>query len=145
MLVHLLEIELKKKQLGCRFDIIDNESYFSVFWHMKLYISWYIRSFFGFTFLNILYFVKYFCTNIFHRRSLYTFYVGELMTRLEQGPLSPSSFSDFYLWIALSIIIPSSWNSASESPCVTFHCNVSLIPNQMAHSYKEFHIFCQNV
>ena len=26
-------------------------------------------------FLNILYFFKYFCTNIFHRRSLYTFYL----------------------------------------------------------------------
>ena len=41
---------------------------------MQLYISWYIRSFFGLTFLNILYFFKYSCTNIFHRRSLYTFY-----------------------------------------------------------------------
>ena len=47
---------------------------FFVFWHMQLYMSWYIRSFFGFTFLNILYFFKYTCTNIFHRRSLYTFY-----------------------------------------------------------------------
>ena len=37
------------------------------------YMSWYIRSFFGFTFLNI-YFFKYSCTNIFHRRSLYTFF-----------------------------------------------------------------------
>ena len=33
------------------------------------------RSFFGFTFLNIPYFFKYSCTNIFHRRSPYTFYV----------------------------------------------------------------------
>ena len=64
-----------KQQLGCRFDIMDNESYFFVFWHMQLYMSWYIRSFFGFTFLNILYFFKYSCTNIFHRRSLYTFYL----------------------------------------------------------------------
>ena len=47
---------------------------FFVFWHTQLYMSWYIRSFFGFTFLNILYFFKYSCTNIFHRRSLYTFY-----------------------------------------------------------------------
>ena len=45
-----------KQQLGCKFDIMDNESYFFVFWHMQLYMSWYIRSFFGFTFLNILYF-----------------------------------------------------------------------------------------
>ena len=63
-----------KQQLDCRFDIMDNESYFFVFWHMQLYMSWYIRSFFGFTFLNIIYFFKYSCTNIFHRRSLYTFY-----------------------------------------------------------------------
>ena len=42
---------------------------------MQLYTSWYIRSFFGFTFLNIPYFFKYSCINIFHRRSLYTFYL----------------------------------------------------------------------
>ena len=47
---------------------------FFVFWHMQLYMSWYIRSFFDFTFLNFVYFFKYSCTNIFHRRSLYTFY-----------------------------------------------------------------------
>ena len=45
---------------------------FFVFRHMQLYMSWYIRSFFGFTFLIILYFFKYSCTNIFHRCSLYT-------------------------------------------------------------------------
>ena len=54
-----------KQQLGCRFDIMDTESYFFVFWHMQLYMSWYIRSFFCFTFVNILYFFKYSCTNIF--------------------------------------------------------------------------------
>ena len=60
---------------SCRFDIMDNISYFIVFWHMQLYMSWNIRSFFGFTFLNILHFFKYSCTNIFHRRIfLYTFY-----------------------------------------------------------------------
>ena len=47
-----------KQQLGCRFDIMDYESYFFVFWHMQLYMSWYIRSFFGFTFLSILYFFQ---------------------------------------------------------------------------------------
>ena len=62
-----------KQQLGCRFDIMYNNS-FCVFWHMQLYMSWYIKSFFGFTFLNILYFFKYSWANIFHRRSLYTFY-----------------------------------------------------------------------
>ena len=49
-----------KQQLGYRFDIMDNRSDFFVFWHMQLYMSWYIRSFFGFTSLNILYFFKYF-------------------------------------------------------------------------------------
>ena len=43
---------------------------------MQLYMSWYIRSVFGFTFLDILYFLKYICTNIFHRRSLYTFCIS---------------------------------------------------------------------
>ena len=28
-----------KQQLGCRFDIMDNKSYFFVFWHMQLYMS----------------------------------------------------------------------------------------------------------
>ena len=54
-----------KQQLSCRFDIMDYESYFFVFWHMQLYMSWYIISFFGFTLLNILHFFKYSCTNIF--------------------------------------------------------------------------------
>ena len=48
---------------------------------MQLYISWYIRSFFGFAFLNILFFFfKYSCTNIFHRRSLYTFYSTKIIS-----------------------------------------------------------------
>ena len=50
-------------------------------WHFLFSLvyqfTWYIRSFFGFTFLNILCFFKYSCANIFHRRSLYTFYSTE--------------------------------------------------------------------
>ena len=65
-----------KQQLGCGFDIMDDISFLCLFWHVQFYASWYIRSFFGFTFLNILYFFKYSCTNIFHRRSLYTFYIS---------------------------------------------------------------------
>ena len=34
-----------KQQLGCRFDIMDSISSFFVFWHMHLYMSWYIISF----------------------------------------------------------------------------------------------------
>ena len=69
---------------------MDNESYFFVFWHMQLYMSWYIRSFFSFTFLNILYFFKYSCTSIFHRRSLYTFYSDTVSTsvQMHHGPLA---------------------------------------------------------
>ena len=74
-----------KQQLCCRFDIMDNESYFFVFLHMQLYMSWYIRSFFGFTFLNILYFFKYSCSNIFHRRSLYTFYFKDTARHCRQS------------------------------------------------------------
>ena len=47
--------------------------HFFVFWHMSSYII----SFFGFiftSFINILYFFKYSCTNNFHGRSLCTFY-----------------------------------------------------------------------
>ena len=34
-----------KQQLGCRCDIMDSISYVFVFWHMQLYMSWYIISF----------------------------------------------------------------------------------------------------
>ena len=51
MLVHLLKSNFKQ-QLGYRFDIMVNESYFFVFWHMQLYMSWYIRSFFRFYLLK---------------------------------------------------------------------------------------------
>ena len=63
-----------KQQLGCRFDIMDYESYFFVFWHMQLYMSWYIISFFGFTLLNILHFSSTLVLTFSYRRSLYTFY-----------------------------------------------------------------------
>ena len=96
-----------KQQLGCRFDIMDNESYFFVFWHMQLYMSWYIRSFFGFTFLNILYFFKYSCTNIFHRHSLYTFYwgmgVGALIDTEREGCESIIHDHDCNLWVTMVV------------------------------------------
>ena len=63
-------------QLDCRFDIMDSIFSFFVFWHMQLYMTWYIISFFWLYlyYLNILYFFKYSCTNIFHRHGLCTFY-----------------------------------------------------------------------
>ena len=46
--------------------------HFFVFWHMSWYISYHFWRYLYF--LNILYLFKYPCTNIFHRRSLCTFY-----------------------------------------------------------------------
>ena len=65
-----------KQQLGCRFDIMDYDSYFFVFWHMQLYMSWYIISFFGFTFLNIFIFSSTLVLTFSYRRNLYTFYLS---------------------------------------------------------------------
>ena len=47
---------------------------FFVSWHMQLYMSWYIRSFFGFNFFNILNFSSTLVLTSSNRRSLYTFY-----------------------------------------------------------------------
>ena len=51
--------------------------HFFVFWNMQLYMSWYIISFLAWSLLlkYSLYFFKYSCTKIFHRRSLCTFYM----------------------------------------------------------------------
>ena len=68
-----------KQQLACRFDIMDHESYVFVFWHMQLYMSWYIRSFFGFTFFNILYVSSTLVLTSSCRRSLYTFYLKSVV------------------------------------------------------------------
>ena len=65
---------------------------------MQLYMSWYIRSFFGFTFLNILYFFKYSCTNIFHRRSLHTFY------SIGTGAIIPHHYTDVIMIVMASQI-----------------------------------------
>ena len=46
-----------------------------VFWHRQLYMSWYIISFLALSLLlQYSLFFKYSCINIFHRRSLCTFY-----------------------------------------------------------------------
>ena len=50
MLVHLLD------QFGCRFDILGSISSF-FFWHMQLYMSWYIIAFFGFIFTSQILFI----------------------------------------------------------------------------------------
>ena len=61
-----------KQQLGCRFDKVESFIFFTyVIIYVLIYhiIFWLYRYF-----LNIFYFSKYSCTNIFHRRSLCTFH-----------------------------------------------------------------------
>ena len=65
-------------QLGCRFDIMDSISsfFFCILTYTFLYVLIHHIIFRLYLyFMNILYFFKFCCTNIFHRRSLYTFYL----------------------------------------------------------------------
>ena len=66
-----------KLQLGCRFDILDSISSFFLYFDICNYICLDTSYHFWLYlyFLNIPYFFKYSCTNIFHRRSLCTFYI----------------------------------------------------------------------
>ena len=69
-----------KHHLGCRFDILDSISSFFLFFFILAYAIMYVLIhhiifWLYLYFLNILYFFKYSCTNIFHRCSLCTFYL----------------------------------------------------------------------
>ena len=75
------------------------------YFSMQLYMTWYIRSFFGFTFLNIFCFFKYSCTNIFHRRSLYTFYF-KVHTHISYYWLEPRLYH-FHIYYADTFIVVS--------------------------------------
>ena len=92
-----------KQQLGCRFDIVDYESYFFVFWHMQLYMSWYIISFFGFTFLNIFIFSSTLVLTFSYRRNLYTFYMKEDSGGID-GDVKVNSFIAFIIDLALNCL-----------------------------------------
>ena len=65
-----------KHQLGCRSDILDSiSSFFCILTYaIKNVLIHHIIFWLYLYLLNILYFVKYSCTNIFHRRSRCTFY-----------------------------------------------------------------------
>ena len=66
-----------KHQLGCRFDILNSISYFlfCILTYAIIYVLIHQIIFWLYlNFLNILYLFKFSCTNIFHRRSLCTFY-----------------------------------------------------------------------
>ena len=65
-----------KHQFGCRFDILDSiSSFLCILTYAFIYVLIHHIIFRLYLyFLNILYFFKYSCTIIFHRRSLCTFY-----------------------------------------------------------------------
>ena len=65
-----------KHKLGCRFDILDSISSFFLYFDIAIIyvLIHHILFWLYLYFLNILYFFKYSCINIFHRRSLCTFY-----------------------------------------------------------------------
>ena len=48
---------------------------------MQLYMSWYIISFFGFTFLNIFIFSSTLVLTFSYRRNLYTFYLVDALSK----------------------------------------------------------------
>ena len=114
-----------KKQLGCRFDIMDNESYFFVFWHMQLYMSWYITSFYGFTFLNFFFFSSTLVLTSSCRRSLYTSY----LEMVQSEPLCVTwvfcHFTNHTIWIENRCHLTRVWQSTSNlctrSWCVHVH------------------------
>ena len=80
MLVHFFKSTLKQ-QLSCGFDIMDSiYSFFCILTYAIVSVLIHHIIFrLDLYFLSIvLYFFKYPCTNIFHRRSLYTFYSNKI-------------------------------------------------------------------
>ena len=120
---------------------MDNKSYFFVFWHMQLYMSWYIRSFFGFTFLNIFYFFKYFCTNIFHRRSRYTFYGRKLFHRSSpRDNLSNVFYGVTSLQLLFGRDTPEQNMDHLNIKMLSYQYRNSIISSQVDHQ-KQWHFF----
>ena len=68
-----------KHQLGCRFDKLDSiSSFFCIVTYAIIYVLIHHIIFLLYLyFLNIFNFFKYSCINIFHRRSLCTFYMAK--------------------------------------------------------------------
>ena len=65
---------------------------------MQLYMSWYIISFFGFTFLNIFIFSSTLVLTFSYRRNLYTFYVIKIsMKFVSKGPIKKLALVGFVL------------------------------------------------
>ena len=92
-----------KHQLGCRFDILDSiSSFFSILIYAFIYVLIHHIIFWLYPyFLNILYFFKYSCTNIFHRHSLCTFYCYAQLIRLKMVISGKYSHIHADIWILL--------------------------------------------
>ena len=127
-----------KYQLGSRFDILDSiSSFFCILTYAIIYVLIHHIIFWLYLyFLNILYFFKYSCTNIFHRRSLCTSYENgswwkglnntprmisnnqePFVTRI-QKPVFFIKYYNFYFW---------SWEKKSI-------CDSFLTPRVVYHS-----------
>ena len=66
-----------KQQLGCRFDIMDSiSSFFCILTYAIVYVLIHHIIFRLYLYIlnDLVYFFKYSCTDIFHRRSINTFY-----------------------------------------------------------------------
>ena len=116
MLVHLLEIDFIH-QLGCRFDILDS---ISSFFCILTYAIICLDTSYHFLALSLLpkysfFFFKYSCTNIFHRRSLCTFYSTTIrcMAGRTKGTCTQGNSLRFPLPVRLPVSAPC---STQDSP-----------------------------
>ena len=129
-----------KQQLGCRFDIMDYESYFFVFWHMQLYMSWYIISFFGFTFLNIFIFSSTLVLTFSYRRNLYTFYssIKTVVCRYGDSHMRIPILVRWHLYIEMAPIIIWTIDLMWKQLLMRYYSGVKLITANMKVALFKF-------
>ena len=98
-----------KQQLGCRFDIMDSTCISSIFCVLTYAIIYVLIHHIIFRlylyFLNIRYFFRYSCTNIFHWRNLYTFYQNVSATAKEKHACCIGSWDSNFLRVSYRLRI----------------------------------------
>ena len=115
-----------KQQLGCRFDIIDSISLFIFLTYVIIYVLIHHIIFrLYLNFLNILYFFKYSCTNIFHRRSLYTFYLGLHVNVKNKSGLPYFVTIAIASWKFCCIALGEPWNDDGSTTILPGLCGCS--------------------
>ena len=115
---------ISKHQLGCRFDILESiSSCFCILTYAIAIIYVLIHHIIFWLylyFLNIIYFFKYSCTNIFHRRSLCTFY-----TEID--------YSIMKRWLSDEVFIDGK-QLFTKGPPVGLHLVMCVMPNQLSRA-----------